>query len=141
MAKYTGFAATFKTEISSVYTTVAQVRDISGPSLNVDTVEVTNRDSSSQFKEYLAGNRDGGEVTFDLVYDPDATTHSASASGGLVTLLSAGTLNNFRVTFADSTPATATFAGLVTQFTPTAPLNGAQTASVTIKVSGAITWA
>lgn len=141
MAKYTGFAATFKTEISAVYTTVAQVRDISGPSMQRDTVEVTNRDSSGQAKEYLAGLLDNGEVTFDLVYDPDQTTHSASASGGLITLLAAGTLNNFRVTFADSTPATATFAGLVTQFQPTLPLNGAQTASVTIKISSTITWA
>jgi len=141
MAEYTGFAGTFKTEISSVYTTVAQVRDINGPTIQRDTVEVSSRDSTGQAKEYLAGMVDNGEVTFDLVYDPDAVTHSASASGGLVTLLAAGTLNNFRVSFADSTATTATFAGLVTQFQPTMPLNGAQTASVTIKVSGLITWA
>lgn len=141
MAEYTGFAGTFKTEISAVYTTVAQVRDINGPNMSRDMVEVTSRDSTGQAKEFLAGLLDNGEVTFDLVYDPDSTTHSASATGGLITLLAAGTQNNFRVSFADSTATTATFAGLVQQFQPTMPLNGAQTASVTIKVSGQITWA
>lgn len=141
MAEYTGFAASFKTEIASVYTTVAQVRDINGPNMARDTVEVSSRDSTGQAKEYLAGMLDEGEVTFDLVYDPDAQTHSASASGGLITLMRAGALNNFRVSFADTTATTATFSGLVTGFQPTAPLNGAQTASVTIKISGLITWA
>lgn len=141
MAEYTGFAGSFKVEISSVYTTVAQMRDVNGPNMSRDTVEVSSRDSAGQAKEYLAGMLENGEVTFDLVYDPDLQTHSASASGGLITLMAAGTLNNFRTTFADTTPATATFAGLVTQFQPTMPLNGAQTASVTIKISGQITWA
>jgi len=141
MAEYTGFAGSFKIEISSVYTSVAQVRDINGPNMSRDTVEVTSRDSAGQAKEYLAGLLENGEVTFDLVYDPDSQTHSASASGGLITLLAAGTLNNFRVSFADTTATTATFAGLVTCSQPTMPLDGAQTASVTIKVSGQITWA
>jgi len=141
MAEYTGFAATLKTEISGVYTTIAQVRDISGPNMQRDTVEVTSRDSTGQAREFLAGLQDNGEITFDIVYDPDATTHSASASGGLVTLLNSGALNNFRLTFADSTPMTATFAGIVTGFQPTTPLNDAQAADVTIKVSGQITWA
>lgn len=140
-AEYTGFAGTFKTEISSVYTAVAQVRDINGPNMSRDTIEVTSRDSTGQAREYLAGLLENGEVTFDLVYDPDTTTHSASASGGLITLLAAGTSNNFRVSFADTTATTATFAGLVTGFQPKMPLNGAQTADVTIKVSGQITWA
>jgi len=67
------------------------------------------------------------------------TRQSASASGGLMTLLAAGMSNNFRVTFADATPVTATFAGIVTKFEPGAPLNDYQRADCTIKVSGAIT--
>lgn len=141
MAKYSGFSANLKVEISAVYTTIAQVRDISGPALGLDTIEVTNRDSPSGFKEYIAGLKDGGEITFDIVYDPDLTTHSASAAGGLVTLFTAGAVNNFRLTFADATPLTATFAGLVTKFQPRAPLSDYQRAEVTIKLSGAITWA
>jgi predicted secreted protein len=139
MARYSGFAATLKVEISAVYTAVAQVRDINGPNMAADPIEVSDRDSA--WKQFLAGMRDGGEVTFDLVYDPDLASQSASVAGGLLTLFIAGTSNNFRVTFADATPATATFAGFVQSVQPKAPYNDAQTADVTIKVSGAITWA
>lgn len=138
--EYSGFAGTLKVDISSTYTTIAQIRDISGPSLAADTIEVTHRDGGG-WKEFVAGLRDGGEVTFDLIFDPDQTTHSPSAAGGLITLLSAGTKNSFRVSFADSTATTATFDAIVTAFEPKMPLNDAQTADATLKVSGTITWA
>jgi predicted secreted protein len=139
MARYSGFAATLKVEISSVYTAVAQVRDINGPNMSADPIDVSDRDSA--WKQFLAGQRDGGELTFDLVYDPDLASQSASVAGGLLTLFIAGTSNNFRVTFADATPATATFAGFVQSVQPKAPYNDAQTADVTVKVSGQVTFA
>lgn len=137
--RYSGFAATFKVEIASVYTVVAQVRDISGPNMSADEIEVSDRDLA--WKQFIAGQRDGGEIAFDLVYDPDLASHSATVAGGLITLLAAGSTNNFRVSFADATPATATFAGFVKEVQPKAPYNDTMTADVTIKVSGAIVWA
>jgi len=142
MAKFTGVSVTLATEIASVYTVIAQVRDIAGPNQSTDTIETTSRDNANLYKSYLAGMRDGGEVTFDLVYDPDLATHSAASAGGLVKLLQDGTLNNFRLSFPDAAPATTvTFAGIVTNFAPKAPMNDAFTADVTIKVSGRPTWA
>lgn len=138
--EYSGFAGTLKVDISGTYTAIAQMVDISGPTMSADTIEVTNRDGDG-WKEFIAGLRDGGEVTFNIMYDPALTTHSASAAGGVVTILSAGTRNSFRIEFADSAPTTATFDVVVTKFTPKMPLNDAQVADVTIKVSGAITWA
>jgi predicted secreted protein len=138
--EYSGFAGTLAVDISSTYTAIAQIRDISGPSLSANAIEVTHRDGGG-WKEFIAGLRDGGEITFDIMYDPDLTTHSASAAGGVVTLLSAGTKNSFRISFADATATTATFDAIVTSFEPTMPMDDAQTADVTLKVSGAITWA
>lgn len=137
--EYSGFAGVLKVDIASTYTAIAQIRDISGPSLSADTIEVTHRDGGG-WKEFIAGLRDGGEVTFDLIFDPDLTTHSPSAAGGMITLLMAGTKNGFKVEFADSTATVATFDAIVTAFEPTMPLNDAQAADVTIKVSGAVTW-
>jgi hypothetical protein len=137
--KYNGYAAVLQTTISSVLTNIAGVRDISGPSLSQDTIEVSSRDSI--WKEYVGGQVDGGEITFDIVYDPDTPTHLAGTAGGLVKDLMAGTLQAFKLKFADTTPATATFSALVTKFTPKAPYNGMQAADVTLKISGAITWA
>lgn len=52
----------------SSYTDVAQVEDITGPSIKVDSVEVTNQDSASAAKEFISGLIDAGELTFSIVY-------------------------------------------------------------------------
>jgi hypothetical protein len=83
---------------------------------------------------------DGGEVTLDIVYDPDEATHSDSIRGGLAFALSGRYTEQFRLDFADATPAKATFYGLVTGFVPKTPMNDAQTADVTIKVDGSVAW-
>ena len=139
MANYSGFAAVLQTTISSVLTNIAGVRDISGPSMSMDTIDASSRDSL--WKTYVAGQVDGGEITFDIVYDPDAATHLAGTAGGLVKDLMSQTLQVFKIKFSDVSPATASFSGFVTKFTPKTPFNGLQSADVTIKVSGALTWA
>jgi len=136
--KYSGFGVLFKTQISSVYITVAGVLDIKGPNISLTQIDVTSRDSAN-WMEFIGGLKDGGEVTFSLIFDPATQTQSASASGGLLTLLGAGYTNNFQLYFPSSN--TFTLAGLVTKFAPTAPLNDKLTADVTIKVSGAVTFA
>jgi len=139
--EYSAFPASLKVEISAVYTTIAQVRDINGPAMKGEVDDVTHRDSAGRAREFVATLVDNGELTFDIVYDPDQVTHSASAAGGMVTLLAAGSANNFRVTFADATPTTATFAAIVTAFTPKLPVAGHQAADVTVKITGQIVWA
>lgn len=136
--KYSGFAAVLQTTISSTLTDIAGVRDISGPELKQDSIEVSSRDN--KWKEFVAGQIDGGEITFDIVYDPDTPTHLAGTAGGLVKDLIDKTLQAFKLKFADTTPATYTFSGFVTKFVPKVPFNGMQSADVTIKVSGAITF-
>ena len=51
------------------FTTVAEVLNISGPSLSRDTIDVTTMDSPDEWIEFIAGLNDVGEITFDLVYD------------------------------------------------------------------------
>lgn len=138
-SQYSGFVAVLQTTVASVLTNIAGVRDISGPSLTQDAIETSSRDSI--WKTYVGGQVDGGEITFDIVYDPDTPTHLAGTAGGLVKDLMAGTLQAFKLKFSDATPATASFNGLVTKFTPKTPYNDLQSADVTIKVAGAITWA
>lgn len=141
MAKYTGYESILAVESATpgIYTTIAQVRDVTGPGLQQAAVEVTARDSS-KWREFRGGLRDGGEVTFDMLYDPTVATHAATPAPGLVNLLTTGTARNFRLTFANATN-TATFSALVTAFTPKSPLGDAMTADVTLKVSGAVTFA
>lgn len=140
MAEYSGYAATLQVD-NSGYTTIGQVRDITGPSMALDAIDSTHRSTSGAWKTALPGQIDGGEVTFDIAYDPDLATHSAAAAPGLVYYMINRTVKSFKINFPDTTPATATFSGFVTKFTPKEPQNDLLTADVTIKVAGAITWA
>ena len=65
------------------YTTIAAVLDVDFPSVQTDAQDFASRDSSSK-REYTGGLRDGGELTFDVLYDPDDATHDTSA--GLVAI-------------------------------------------------------
>ena len=138
MAEYSGYGAVLQVD-NSGYTAIGQIRDLAGPAMMLDAIESSHRDLSS--KKFVAGQIDGGEVTFDIAYDPDLATHSATAAPGLVYYLVNRTAKSFKVLFPDTSPATATFTALVTKFAPKAPMNDLLTADVTLKISGAITWA
>lgn len=124
---------------TEAFTTIAGVRDITGPSLRMEAIEVTNHSSTGGWREFVGGLFSGGEVTFDLLFDPDAATHSYST--GLINDMVDRTLRHFQVVFTDPTPTTWAFSALVTGFEPTAPVDGALTASVTLTVSGQPTLA
>lgn len=125
-----------------VFTKIGQVKDISGPNMSRDTIDVTNHDSPNGYKEFLASLRDGGEVTFTVEYDPGDPNHDQST--GLLYLFGLNVRTNFQLIF----PVTAsvgfwgyTFTGLVTAFGAKAPVDGSLTADMTIKVAGAVALA
>lgn len=60
-----------------VFAVIANVSDLSGPSRQRDAIEVTAHDSPNQYREFVKGLKDGGEVTATLNYDPSLATHSA----------------------------------------------------------------
>ena len=44
---------------------VEEMSNISGPSETAGTIDVTSHDSSDGYKEFIAGLRDGGDITFE----------------------------------------------------------------------------
>lgn len=139
MAGFSGFRAKIQISISGTWTDIGQIRDISGPSFQQTSIDISNR--SSRIRQFVPGMLDNGEVTFDVVFDPDLATHSPSATGGLITELTAGNLNSYRIAFADASPANvASFSGFVTKLTSKEPQNDAMVADITLKIAGAITW-
>lgn len=128
------FSTTFKVgdgATTEAFTAVAEVHNISGPSISRDSIETTHHGSTAGFREYLPGLRDGGEVTIDLNWDHGSgANHSA-----LYNDIDTGTANgNYQVEFPDAT--VFEFSGHVTAFDVTAPIDDRLTASVTFKVSG-----
>ncbi len=136
MANYAGFGTLLKLGA----TTVAGVRDISGPNLSLETPDVTNHSSTGAWREFVGGVKDGGEVTFDLVFDPVAATHK-NASGGLLYLLTTRASGSFSLTFPDTGATVWSFAAFVTAFEPGEPIDDALTANVTLKITGQPTLA
>lgn len=117
-----------------VFTTIAQVVSIGGPSLSLDPIDVTNMSSEDGWKEAVGGLLDGGEISLEINYDPAHVTHNASA--GLIKDMEDRTVRNFQLVFSDSDNTVWIIPALVTGFEPGAPVDAKLSASVTLKVSG-----
>ncbi|HVL82628.1 MAG TPA: phage tail tube protein [Actinomycetota bacterium] len=110
------------------YTTVAEVRNIGGPGLSVDTSDVTSHDSGP-WREFISTLIDPGEVSLDLNFLPDDPTQTA-----LLDDLQARRVGTWRLLFPNG--ATWGFPALVTGFEPSSPHDGELSASATLKVTG-----
>lgn len=121
-----------------VFATIAQVTTVSGPSLALDAVEVTNHDVG--WSQFVGGILRGGEVSFEINYDPAHATHEATSTG-LVDDMVDRTVRNFQLVFPDDATTTWAFSALVTSFEPGAPVDDKLGASVTLTVSGQPTLA
>ena len=65
---------------------IGRTRDLSGPSLSTNDIDITSNDSPEHFKEFIAGLIDPGELTFDIVFDPAVATHIGTGESLLVYL-------------------------------------------------------
>ena len=128
--------AAFGMKIKRNGTPVAGVRSISGPSLSVDTEDVTAHDSIDAFEEAVATIIRSGEVTLEINYTPTAATHR-NASGGLINDLVSKNAATWTIVLGANT--IASFSGFVTAFSMSGEVSGALTASVTIKPTGVVT--
>ncbi len=124
---------------TEVFTTVAEVTEIGGPSLEMESVDMTSHDSPDGWKEYVGGLLDGGEVSLSLNYLPAHATHDAST--GMLKDMQDRTLRNFQLVFPDTGSTTWAFSALITGFEPAAPHDDKLGADVALKISGKPTLA
>ena len=117
-----------------VFTTIAEVMDIAGPSMSLGTHDVTNHSSTGAWKEVIPGLLEPGEVTFPIAFLPTNATHSQSA--GLLKDMKNRTKRNFQVVFTNVGLTTWTFAAYVTGFETSMPVDGLFGADVTLKITG-----
>ena len=115
----------------------ANVKNLGGPSLSVDTEDVTTHDQATAFEELVATIIRSGEVPMDLVFDPADATHDAST--GLTYRLEDKIYSFFKMIFPDDTEWE--FSGYVIGFEPQAPVDGALTAAVKLKITSQPTLA
>lgn len=66
-----------ETNTPGTFEVIASASDIKGPTRKRDAIEVTAHDSPDQYREFVKGLKDGGEVEITLNYDPNQATHEA----------------------------------------------------------------
>jgi len=120
------------------FTTIAEVKDISGPDISVDTEDITPHDAVGGWEEFIPTILRSGEITFDLNFVPSNAAHG-DTSGGLINLLKNRTKRNFKMVLPTSPTYTWAFAAYVTGFSNSEPVGGVLGASVTLKPTGALT--
>ncbi len=120
------------------FTSVAEVKNITGPTLDRSIIDVTTQSSDS--KEKIGGLRDSGQVTFNINMVPDDATQSY-ATGLLHAYAIDEVLHNFQIVFPDSGSTTWTFAAVVKGFHVSAPVDGVLDAQITLDISGLPTLA
>lgn len=126
-------------EVPEGFTTIGQVKDIEGPNMSRENIDVTTHDSPQGFREFIPSLRDGGEVTFDIEYDPSLVTHGDTPEG-LLGMFKTDNVPNWQLIF----PIEGSygfygfaFTGYVSNFSSAEPVDGSVKASITIKVAGA----
>lgn len=137
MTKYSGFGTLLKIGDGGgpeVFTTIAHVRNISGPGFSFDMIDVTSHDSPGAYEEMVPSIIRTEELTLDIIYDPAHATHNAAT--GLLNKVANRAKTNFQIVFPDTALTTWTFAAYVNKFTPTTPFDDALTAQVNLKPTG-----
>lgn len=118
-----------------VFTTVAEVRSINGPTMSVEVVDVTNHDSTGAVREKKPSLIDPGQISFDLNFQPNEGTHDETT--GLIDRFENRSIDNYQLVF-PSTIATYQMAAFVVGMPITFPTDDVITSNVTLEVTGAI---
>lgn len=119
------------------FTNIAHVTNIGGPSLALDTEDVTTHDSTNAWEQVVPTILRTGEISLDIEYEPANDTQDATA--GLLKKLKDKVLANFQMIFPDTGATEWDFTAYCTSFEPSAPHDGALTATVKLKIDGAPT--
>lgn len=115
---------------ASTYVTIEEVTNVGVLSIDVDTIDVSSHDSPSQWREFLGGMKDGGELSMEINYDP-------ALHGSIMTAI--GATRNHKIILPDAGAAEVSFAAVVSGFSAGAPYDDKLSGTVTLKVSGAVT--
>src|SRR5258708_7026176 len=112
--------------------TVIEIIKIGGPGMKADMKESSNMLSPNTYKEFLAGLREGGDVTFEGNYIPKEATNSQTT---LRTDFENGTASSWTIVLPNAM-GTWTFTAFVSALTPAYPLDDRITVVGTLKITG-----
>jgi hypothetical protein len=121
-------------KIASVWTTIAEVKDISGPEASVDVVDVTNQSSPDNFEEIIPTLKHGGTTSFDVHFVPDDVTLGSDT--GIMSFLFDRSKQEWQILVGPTD--SVQFEGYVVKMGMKFPVANVATASVDIRVTGPV---
>src|SRR5262245_3616751 len=122
------------------FVTVAEVKNISGPSTEVSTIDVTTHSSaaSGNYREFIPSLIDPGTIDVDMNWVPGNTTHS-----NLWTDLQNRTLRDWQIITPTmggaASGSTISFAAYVVGLPKEFPTDDVMSATLNLRITGAVT--
>lgn len=127
----------------SVYNVIANVGDLTGPTLSGAVVDITSHSTGAPWRQKIVTLLDPGTITLPLFFIPSSpgtnvanTPFGHNGTNGLLSIFTSRALENYSLTFPDPAATTYYFQGYVTNFSQTAPVAGVLTAQVTFTFTG-----
>lgn len=118
---------------NEAFATIAEIVSFTGPGGQATVIDVTSLDSEA--KEKRIGLPDEGQFTFECMLVPGDT-----AQDGLRDDRDDQTERNFKIILPDTAVTTLSFAAFVLAFSITGGVDDVVKASVTLEITGAVTW-
>jgi len=117
---------------TGAWANMAEVKSINGPSMSRGTTDTTNLDTTGGYKTFMGAFRDPGAVSLTMNFTRDTYEQMKDD-------FEDADAQNYEIVLPDDETTTLEFEGLVTELPLSVPTDGAITADVTIKISGAVT--
>lgn len=123
------------------FVSIMGMKSITGPQIKRDTIDVTDMQSPSGWREFIGGLTDGGEVSFEANFLPRDPTQNQEENGFMAEFdkSSCDSRGNWRILLPEcegEPEGYFEFAGVVSGQSVEIPLDAVMAFSGTIKVSG-----
>ena len=120
------------TPASGTYTEINGLLGFNGPNPTDEWVDTTDHQSTA-VEGFTTGIIDNGELSFDVNWEEDDATHIF-----LLTELEAGTTREYQIAYTDGGSSLDTFDGYVLSISRGHPVRNKVTASIVIRIDGAV---
>ncbi len=131
MAKTFGYACVLQVTTTTGDLAIGQVRSISGPGVDFADVDTTCMDSTSNYRTFVPGLGDPGEVTLSVVYDPGLRSQAV-----LAYYLKNRTEKGWKLYHGTSAANEDAFTAYVKSYNRDIPMDDVITADITLKLTG-----